>query len=86
MRNKRWIINFKKGYDNMKNVIYLEDALRGYEIEVAKKQDLNGAIVIDNKIVLSREEVKRLMEFLSEDLEGWIDWVLKIKGRSCPST
>ena len=54
----------------MKNVIYLEDALRGYEIEVAKKQDLNGAIVIDNKIVLSREEVKRLMEFLSEDLEG----------------
>ena len=70
MRNKRWIINFKKGYDNMKNVIYLEDALRGYEIEVAKKQDLNGAIVIDNKIVLSREEVKRLVEFLSEDLES----------------
>ena len=53
----------------MENVIYLEDALRGY-VEVAKKLDLNGAIVIDNKIILSREEVKRLVEFLSEDLEG----------------
>ena len=38
-------MNFKKGYDNMENVIYLEDALRGY-VEVAKKLDLNGAIVI----------------------------------------
>lgn len=54
----------------MKNIIYLEDALRGYEIEVAKKEDLNGAIVIDNKIVLSKEEVKRLIDFLSKDLEG----------------
>ena len=61
-------MNFKKGYDNMENVIYLEDALRGY-VEVAKKLDLNGAIVIDNKIILSREEVKKLVEFLSKDLE-----------------
>ena len=54
----------------MKNVILLMDALKGYEIEVVKKEDLNGAVVIDGKIVLSREEVKRLVEFLSKDLEG----------------
>ena len=54
----------------MKNIILLEDALKGYLIEVVKKEDLNGAIVIDGKIVLNREEVKRLVEFLSEDLEG----------------
>ena len=57
----------------MKDAIYLEDAVKGYEIVVSRKEYLNGAVVIDGKIVLDRGEVKRLVKFLSEDLEDLND-------------
>lgn len=51
-------------------VIYLDNVLGGERVEVIRREDLNGAVVINSEIVLSKEEVKRLVEFLSEDLKG----------------
>ena len=50
-------------------VIYLDNVLGGERVEVIRREDLNGAVIINGKIVLSREEVKRLVEFLLKPLK-----------------
>lgn len=56
-----------KGYDNM--VIYLDNVLGGERVEVIRREDLNGAVIINGKIVLSKKEAERLVEFLLKPLE-----------------
>ena len=50
-------------------VIYLDNVLGGVRVEVIRREDLNGAVIINGKIVLSKKEAERLVEFLLKPLE-----------------